>query len=66
MLVRRARVREQHLEQVLRLDTTSAGSRMLAGPRRGRRAFFLRAETAHTLTERLGGRLGFWDEDTHP
>jgi predicted ATPase len=52
------------LGQVLRLDTTSAGSRMLAGPRRGKRAFFLRSETAHTLTERLGGRLGFWEEDT--
>jgi predicted ATPase len=52
------------LGQVLQLDTTSAGSRMLTGPRRGRRAFFLRAETAHILTERLGGQLGFWEEDT--
>ncbi|MDQ1293044.1 MAG: hypothetical protein QG608_925 [Actinomycetota bacterium] len=52
------------LGQILHLDTTTTGARMLSGPRRGRRAFFLRAETAHRLTERLGGCPGYWEENT--
>lgn len=52
------------LGQVLKLETTAGGSAMLGGPRRGRKGFFLRAETAFAMTENLGGRLGFWDEDT--
>lgn len=52
------------LGQVLRLDTTSAGARMLGGPRRKKRGFFLRAETAFQMTESLGGIQGYWDENT--
>lgn len=52
------------LGQVLRLDTTAAGSRMLTGPRLRKQGFFLRAETAFAMTERLGGTPGFWDADT--
>ncbi len=49
---------------VLRLETTAAGSRMLGGPRLKKKGFFLRAETAFAMTERLGGVPGYWDEDT--
>lgn len=52
------------LGEVLRADTTSAGARMLAGPRRNKKGFFLRAETAFAMTENLGGVPGYWDEDT--
>ncbi len=52
------------LGEVLRADTTSAGARMLAGPRRSKKGFFLRAETAFSMTENLGGVPGYWDEDT--
>lgn len=52
------------LGQVLKLETTARGSEMLGGPRRGRKAFFLRAETAFSMTENLGGVRGFWDDDT--
>ncbi|MGA8116288.1 MAG: AAA family ATPase [Actinocatenispora sp.] len=59
-----AEVGRTPLGEVLRLDATPAGSRMLRGPRLGRQGFFLRAETAFQMTERLGGRPGYWDEDT--
>jgi len=36
------------LGEVLRLETTVEGSRMLGGPRRSKKGFFLRAETAFT------------------
>lgn len=52
------------LGEVLRADTTSAGARMLAGPRRRKQGFFLRAETAFNMTENLGGVPGYWEEDT--
>lgn len=52
------------LGEVLRLDLAPAGSRMVQGPRLQKKGFFLRAETAFQLTERLGGRAGYWDEDT--
>lgn len=52
------------LGEVLRLDTTTAGSRMLGGPRLKKKGFFLRAETAFSLTENLSGVPGYWAEDT--
>jgi predicted ATPase len=52
------------LGEVLRLQTTGAGARMLAGPRLRKQGFFLRAETAFRMTERLGGVHGFWEADT--
>lgn len=52
------------LGEVLRADTTSAGARMLAGTRRNKKGFFLRAETAFDMTENLGGVPGYWDQDT--
>ena len=52
------------LGELLRADTTVAGARMLAGPRRNKRGFFLRAETAFSMTENLGGVPGYWAEDT--
>lgn len=52
------------LGEVLKLETTARGSEMLGGPRLGRKGFFLRAETAFGMTENLGGRRGFWEEDT--
>ncbi|WP_063728004.1 ATP-binding cassette domain-containing protein [Streptomyces sp. RTd22] len=52
------------LGEVLRADTTRAGARMLAGPRRKKKGFFLRAETAFDMTENLGGVPGYWAEDT--
>jgi predicted ATPase len=52
------------LGEVLKLDLTAAGSRMMAGPRLKKKGFFLRAETAFAMTERLGGVPGYWAEDT--
>lgn len=52
------------LGKVLRLETTAEGARMLAGPRLKKKGFFLRAETAFSMTENLGGVPGYWDEDT--
>ncbi|WP_041940284.1 MULTISPECIES: AAA family ATPase [Frankia] len=52
------------LGEVLRLDVTAAGARMLGGPRARKKGFFLRAETAFTLTENLAGVPGYWEEDT--
>jgi len=52
------------LGEVLRLDTTAEGARMLAGPRQGKKGFFLRAETAFSMTENLGGVPGYWTENT--
>ncbi|MET0135425.1 MAG: AAA family ATPase [Kibdelosporangium sp.] len=50
--------------QVLKLETTVRGARMLGGPRLKKKGFFLRAETAHSMTETFSGRLGYWDENT--
>ncbi|GAA1231357.1 AAA family ATPase [Prauserella halophila] len=52
------------LGEVLRLETTAQGSRMLAGPRLKKKGFFLRAETAFSMTENLGGVPGYWEENT--
>ncbi|GAA2778792.1 AAA family ATPase [Crossiella cryophila] len=52
------------LGEVLRLETTAQGARMLSGPRVKKKGFFLRAETAFSMTENLGGVPGYWDEDT--
>jgi predicted ATPase len=52
------------LGEVLRLDTTVAGSRMLGGPRLKKKGFFLRAETAFSMTENVGGVPGYWADDT--
>lgn len=52
------------LGEVLRLETTAAGSRMLSGPRTKRKGFFLRAETAFGLMNTVSGMHGYWDADT--
>lgn len=52
------------LGEVIELEMTPRGSRMLRGPRLQKKGFFLRAETAFEMTERLGGVPGYWDEDT--
>lgn len=52
------------LGEVLKLETTATGSRMLRGPRLRKRGFFLRAETAFSMTENLGGVPGYWEDDT--
>ncbi|GAB3267287.1 AAA family ATPase [Kineosporia babensis] len=48
----------------LKLDATTNGQRMMTGPRKARRGFFLRAETAMGLLARLSGVPGYWDGDT--
>lgn len=52
------------LGEVLRLETTAKGARMLAGPRLRKKGFFLRAETAFSMTENLGGVPGYCDDNT--
>ncbi|MET0196372.1 ABC transporter [Rhodococcus sp. RS1C4] len=52
------------LGDVIELETTPRGARMLRGPRLQKKGFFLRAETAVELTERYSGVPGYWDEDT--
>ncbi|MGV8873066.1 MAG: AAA family ATPase [Rhodococcus sp. (in: high G+C Gram-positive bacteria)] len=52
------------LGEVLELETTPRGSRMLRGPRLQKRGFFLRAETAFEMAENLGGIPGYWSENT--
>lgn len=52
------------LGEVLRLETTAKGARMLAGPRLKKKGFFLRAETAFSMTENLGGVPGYWEDNT--
>lgn len=56
--------RKTALGEILRLETTAAGARMLGGPRRRKQGFFLRAETAFSMTKNLGGVPGYWDADT--
>lgn len=51
------------LGDVLELELTRDGHRMLSGPRLKRNAFFLRAETLYGLAENVSGRFGFWEED---
>ncbi|MCI2424024.1 AAA family ATPase [Saccharopolyspora sp. K220] len=52
------------LGDVLKLETTPAGGRMLTGPRSKRKGFFLRAETAFGLMNTVGGLYGYWEDDT--
>ena len=52
------------LGEVIELETTPRGARMLRGPRLQKKGFFLRAETAFEMTENLGGVPGYWDENT--
>lgn len=52
------------LGEVLRLETTASGARMLAGPRNKRKGFFLRAETAFGLMNAVTGVPGYWEDDT--
>jgi len=52
------------LAGVLKIDYTLAGNRMMIGPRRKRRASFLRAETLLAVARRTGGALrGFVEAD---
>lgn len=52
------------LGDVIELETTPRGARMLRGPRLQKKGFFLRAETAVELTERYSGVPGYWDQNT--
>jgi predicted ATPase len=51
------------LGKVLRLGLTADGARMRAGPRSGRKGYFLRAETTFGLAQVVSGMAGYWDED---
>lgn len=51
------------LGEAIRLDYTSAGSRMQTGPRSKKRGFFLRAETAFGLLSFVSGMHGYWEDD---
>ncbi|MCD0452526.1 ABC transporter [Actinocorallia sp. API 0066] len=51
------------LGQALRGEFTSAGLKLLTGPRSRRAGFFLRAETLFNLAQNVSGRYGFWDAD---
>lgn len=49
------------LGEVIRLETTVRGTRLPATRKKG---FFLRAETAFSMTENLGGVGGYWEDNT--
>lgn len=51
------------LGAVLIADLTADGLRLVAGPRRARSGFFLRAETLFSLARNVGSLPGFWDAD---
>ncbi|MEU6711238.1 AAA family ATPase [Nonomuraea sp. NPDC046802] len=51
------------LGEVLDVELTTTGLRLLHGPRLKRRAFFFRAETLFNLGQNVSGRHGFWEED---
>ncbi|GIH47127.1 AAA domain-containing protein [Microbispora rosea] len=51
------------LGEITDAELTTAGLRLLHGPRTKRRAFFFRAETLFNLGQNVSGRLGFWEED---
>lgn len=53
--------RKTPLGEIVRLETTVHGTRL---PPTRKKGFFLRAETAFSMTENLGGVGGYWDEDT--
>jgi predicted ATPase len=51
------------LGAITRLDLTSQGARMAAGPRAKRKGYFLRAETASGFAEAVSGMHGYWEDD---
>lgn len=51
------------LGDALAADFTTNGLRLIAGPRRKRKGFFLRAETLFNLAQNVSGRFGFWEDD---
>jgi predicted ATPase len=51
------------LGDALRAKFTSAGGRLVTGPRLKRKGFFLRAETLFNLAQNVSGRYGFWEQD---
>lgn len=51
------------LGAVLHADLTTVGSRLIRGPRRQRKGFFLRAETLFNLAQNVSGSYGFWETD---
>jgi predicted ATPase len=51
------------LGELLRLDLTAAGARMVGGPRTKRKGYFLRAETLFGLAGVVSGMHGYWDAD---
>lgn len=51
------------LGQQLDADLTASGRRLITGPRRKRKGFFLRAETLFNLAQNVSGLPGFWDAD---
>ena len=51
------------LGEVMDAEFTAAGWRLVAGPRRQRKGFFLRAETLFNLAQNVSGLPGFWDAD---
>lgn len=51
------------LGEAMDADFTAAGWRLVAGARRQRKGFFLRAETLFNLAQNVSGLPGFWDAD---
>ena len=51
------------LGAALSTGLTPAGLRLVAGPRRTKHGFFLRAETLFNLARNVSGRPGFWSAD---
>lgn len=51
------------LGETMDAEFTAAGWRLVAGPRRQRKGFFLRAETLFNLAQNVSGLPGFWDAD---
>jgi predicted ATPase len=51
------------LGEALVTQMTTAGLRLVAGPRTKRSGFFLRAETLFDLASSVSGRGGFWEDD---
>ncbi|MCE0539318.1 AAA family ATPase [Kineosporia rhizophila] len=55
---------KSQLGEMLKLKTSVNGHRMMSGPRKARRGFFLRAETAMNLLSSLSGVPGYWEGST--
>jgi predicted ATPase len=51
------------LGAALHADLTANGQRLVRGPRKQRRGFFLRAETLFNLGRNVSGSYGFWEDD---